>query len=158
MTERNADVSKTLTEKWHKGELPSGWYWVKGVRAEGIYAYTSEYLNNIDRPADGEKIVEKVPSYEEYQKLLSDQLAKNEGVEINAELEAENTKLKTENKWYFEQLHEAVKQYDNLKELLKKCKEILYIEEMVAGNPRYIDELRILIKRINQLLGEENGN
>lgn len=58
-----------LTEQWKKGELPSGWYWVKGVRAEGIYAYTSEYLNNIDRPADGEKIVEKVPSYEQWQQL-----------------------------------------------------------------------------------------
>lgn len=42
-----------------------------------------------------------------------------------------------------------------LKELLKECREILLVEEMVAGNPRYIDELRILIKRINQVLGEE---
>lgn len=55
-----------LTEQWKKGELPDGWYWVKGARAEGIYAYTSEYLNNIYRPADGEKIVEKVPTYDEY--------------------------------------------------------------------------------------------
>lgn len=61
-----------LTEQWKKGELPSGWYWVEGSRAEGIYAYTSEYLNNIDRPADGEKIVEKVPSYEEWQAKLKE--------------------------------------------------------------------------------------
>lgn len=27
MTERNADVSKTLTKKWKKGELPDGFYW-----------------------------------------------------------------------------------------------------------------------------------
>lgn len=49
---------------------------------------------------------------------------------------------------------ELLEQVVNLKELLKDCREILYVEEMVAGNPRYIDELRILIKRINQVLGE----
>lgn len=83
-----------LTEKWRKGELPSGWYWVEGSRAEGIYAYNAEYLNNMYRPRNGERIIEKVPSYDEYEALLSDQLAKNEGVEINTELEAQNTKLK----------------------------------------------------------------
>lgn len=53
-----------LTDKWKKGELPNGWYWVEGCRAEGIYAYTAEYLNNIYRPRNGEKIIEQVPSYE----------------------------------------------------------------------------------------------
>ena len=53
-----------LTEKWEKGELPAGWYWVEGSRAEGIYAYTAEYLNNMYRPKNGEKIIEQVPSYE----------------------------------------------------------------------------------------------
>lgn len=49
-------------------------------------------------------VYDKVPSYEECQKLLSDQLAKIEGEEINAELEAENAKLK---------------------ELLKECREYM---------------------------------
>ena len=66
-----------LTDKWKKGELPNGWYWVEGSRAEGIYAYTAEYLNNMYRPRNGEKIIEQVPSYDEWQ-------AKQE----------ENTKLK----------------------------------------------------------------
>ena len=60
-------TSEQLTEKWKKGELPNGWYWVKGIIAEGIYAYTAEYLNNMYRPRNGEIIIEQVPSYEEWQ-------------------------------------------------------------------------------------------
>ena len=61
-------TSEQLTEKWKQGELPEGWYWVKGIREEGIYAYTAEYLNNMYRPRNGEIIIEQVPSYEEWQK------------------------------------------------------------------------------------------
>ena len=61
-----------LTDKWKKGELPEGWYYVKGNRAEGIYAYTAEYLNNMYRPRNGEKIIEQVPSYEEWQAKLEE--------------------------------------------------------------------------------------
>lgn len=91
-----------LTDKWKKGELPEGWYWVKDSRAEGIYAYTAEYLNNMYRPRNSERIIEKVPNYEEWKAKLE-----------------ENTKLKTENKWYSEQLNEAVKKIDKLKEQKK---------------------------------------
>ena len=48
-----------LTEQWENGELPSGWYWVEGSRAEGIYAYTAEYLNNMYRPRNSERIIEQ---------------------------------------------------------------------------------------------------
>lgn len=58
-----------LTELWKKGELPEGWYYVKGNRAEGIYAYTAEYLNNMYRPKNSERIIEQVPSYDEWDKL-----------------------------------------------------------------------------------------
>ena len=60
-------TNEQLTEKWKKGELPNGWYWVKGIKSEGIYAYTAEYLNNMYRPRNGEIIIEQVPSYEEWQ-------------------------------------------------------------------------------------------
>lgn len=59
-----------LTEQWEKGELPNGWYWVEGSRAEGIYAYTAEYLNNMYRPRNSERIIEPVPSYEEWKELI----------------------------------------------------------------------------------------
>ena len=60
-------TSEQLTEQWKKGELPEGWYYVKGSKSEGIYAYTAEYLNNMYRPRNGEIIIEQVPSYEEWQ-------------------------------------------------------------------------------------------
>ena len=55
-----------LTEQWKKGELPSGWYWVEGCRDKEIYAYTSEYLNHMYRPKNSDRIIEQVPSYEEW--------------------------------------------------------------------------------------------
>ena len=61
-----------LTEKWKKGELPAGWYWVEGSRAEGIYAYTAEYLNNMYRPKNDEKIIEQVPNYEIVNSLIKE--------------------------------------------------------------------------------------
>lgn len=54
-----------LTKDWKDGKLPDGWYWVKGSRTKGIYAYTAEYLNNMYRPRNGERIIEQVPSYEQ---------------------------------------------------------------------------------------------
>ena len=75
-----------LTKDWKDGKLSAGWYWVKGIKAEGIYAYTAEYLNNMYRPRNGEIIIEQVPSYEEWQ-------ASETSIAYNELLE-ENTKLK----------------------------------------------------------------
>ena len=86
-------TSEQLTEQWKKGELPNGWYWVKGIKSEGIYAYTAEYLNNMYRPINGEIIIEQVPSYEEWQ------------ASYNCMLENEVLQLKNA----------------QLKELLKEC-------------------------------------
>lgn len=63
----------------------------------------------------------------------------------------ENTKLKTENKWYSEQLNEAVKEINKLKNLLNECKSILerrcYIEIDLS-----LDDF---IKQIEEVLNEE---
>ena len=118
-----------LTEKWKKGELPSGRYWVKTSYQGAIIPlyYSEDYgFEYDDHFYDFEEISEvlaEVPSYEEYQKLLSDQLAKNEGEEINAEL----------------------------KELLKECKLAIF------DYPPYdlaSDKIRLQIK-IDKVLGEE---
>ena len=90
-------TSEQLTEQWKKGELPNGWYYVKGSKSEGIYAYTAEYLNNMYRPRNGEIIIEQVPSYEEWQ------------ASYNCMLENEVLRLKNA----------------QLKELLKECKEVI---------------------------------
>ena len=86
-------TSEQLTAQWKQGELPNGWYWVKGIKSEGIYAYTAEYLNNMYRPRNGEIIIEQVPSYEEWQ------------ASYNCMLENEVLRLKNA----------------QLKELLKEC-------------------------------------
>ena len=84
-------TSEQLTEQWKKGELPEVWYYVKGSRAEGIYAYTAEYLNNMYRPRNGEIIIEQVPSYEQWQKHRKTLLKTQEK---NCDLEIINTQLK----------------------------------------------------------------
>ena len=61
-----------LTDKWKKGEMPEGWYYIEGNRVEGIYAYTAEYLNNMYRPRNGERIIDQMPSYKEWQAKLEE--------------------------------------------------------------------------------------
>ena len=116
--------SQDLTQQWKKGELPNGWYWVKGIRAEGIYAYTAEYLNNMYRPRNGERIIEQVPSYEEWQ------------ASYNCMLENEVLRLKNA----------------QLKELLKEC--IPYFNELVEKRLKleYIPQVYELLTKINEVL------
>ena len=99
-------TSEQLTEQWKQGELPEGWYYVKGSKSEGIYAYTAEYLNNMYRPRNGEIIIEQVPSYGEWQ------------ASYNCMLENEVLRLKNA----------------QLKELLKECKEVIKNVDTYYGN------------------------
>lgn len=123
-----------LTDKWKKGELPNGWYWVEGSRAEGIYAYTAEYLNNMYRPRNNERIIEEVPSYEKW--IMTKNLSERAHLEMykargeKVRLEKENTKLK---------------------ELLKRVdKHFKWVDD---DDPFYVkDELWADIKKV---LGEE---
>lgn len=142
-----------LTEQWQKGELPDGEYYVENNNREIGRLGWSEFAGwyNI------KKVLAKVPSYEEYERL--NWYAGN-GVE-------ENDKLKTENKWYSEQLNEAVKKIDKLKELLKECE--LWFTGIVGnmndknvgkhnrnlpiGNFEYA--FKVFSQKINQALGED---
>ena len=119
-------TSEQLTEQWKKGELPNGWYWVKWIRAEGIYAYTAEYLNNMYRPRNGERIIEQVPSYEQWQKHRKTLLKTQEK---NCDLEIINTQLK---------------------ELLKECVE--YVKKDYGDYLTYTQSA--IYQEINQALGE----
>lgn len=69
-----------------------------------------------------------VPSYDEYQSLLSDQLAKNEGEEINAELEAENKKLKEQ----LQEANEVIKKYSYPKSVCRSITENQEVWEVIA--------------------------
>ena len=110
-------TSEQLTEQWKKGELPNGWYWVKGIKSEGIYAYTAEYLNNMYRPINGEIIIEQVPSYEEWQ-------ASETSIAYNELLE-ENTKLK-------ELLKECIPYFNALVEKRLKLEYIPQVYELLT--------------------------
>lgn len=68
--------SQDLTEKWRKGELPDGWYWVKKKTCEEyidkVYFWYDTFIDG-DVPLDNDKVIEvlaKVPSYEEYERIL----------------------------------------------------------------------------------------
>ena len=92
-------MTKTLTEQWKDGTLHSGEYYIK--LDDGSFT-TDKYFGKSGGFAEEipVEVIYSVPTYEEYLGLLSDQLAKNEAEEINAELEAENKRLK-------EQIEEA---------------------------------------------------
>ena len=115
-------TSEQLTEQWKKGELPNGWYWVKGIKSEGIYAYTAEYLNNMYRPRNGEIIIEQVPSYEEWQ------------ASYNCMLENEVLRLKNA----------------QLKELLKECRPALV--RFVPYDDSEENARILLMNEINEVL------
>ena len=117
-------TSEQLTEQWKQGELPEGWYYVKGSKSEGIYAYTAEYLNNMYRPINGERIIEQVPSYEQWQ------------ASYNCMLENEVLRLKNA----------------QLKELLKEC--IPYFNALVEKRLKleYIPQVYELLTKINEVL------
>ena len=108
-------TSEQLTEQWKQGELPEGWYYVKGNRAEGIYAYTAEYLNNMYRPINGEIIIEQVPSYEEWIGVKQQRDLENK---LRNDSDNKNWQLRTENQ--------------QLKELLEECRHIIGIEKDFA--------------------------
>lgn len=85
----------TLTEQHRSGKLERNRDYFVKVNDKVVSIYLDGdndfiYYGHIIKP----EVLAAVPTYEEYLALLSDSLAKNEGVEINAELKAENKKLK----------------------------------------------------------------
>lgn len=68
-------------------------------------------------------------------------------------LEAENDKLKFENKWYSELLDEAAKDVGYLKELLKEIRgKLHYINTPVNRHNIFSNDF---IKKLDQVLGED---
>lgn len=88
-------MSKELTEQWRNGTLPVGHYYCKlyynGFKEKIQECVKSAYSLKSCIPmscgCEGEEVLAPVPTYKEYLKLESDSLAKQEGVELVAELE-----------------------------------------------------------------------
>lgn len=162
-----------LTDKWKKGELPEGWYYVKGNRAESIYAYTAEYLNNMYRPRNGEKIIEQVPSYEEWQasenyidylkQCISvyeskDKQATETSIAYN-ELAKENEELKEILERHKKATAKAqIRSCDleiinaQLKELLKECRPYIALYTENNKHIGFTPETANLLQRIKEVL------
>ena len=108
-----------LTDKWKKGELPSGWYYVRLIRGEyRIDLYINGKNEWIDCPDNIiDTIVCEVPSYDE---LVYLHKARNDAHEIVESLTQENQQLK---KWCeeFNSLNVA-KENIKLKEQLEQLK------------------------------------
>lgn len=99
-----------LTEQFNHGLLPDDrlyYYRFKGEPDVKITTQYGLYCEEADNKKEIE-VIDFVPSYSEYLALQSDQLAKNEGVEINAELENSIKDLKHRN----ENLRLALKTYE----------------------------------------------
>lgn len=117
-----------LTEKWKKGELPEGWYWVKRVTwsecINMLYNWSDTFLDG-DVPVDNDNIIEvlaKVPDYEEWQAL-------NQNLDSTMQT----------NKALCKKLAE-------LKELLRECKGIF--DECFSPSVKYGE----LYKQIDEVL------
>ena len=136
-------TSEQLTEQWKKGELPNGWYWVKGSKSECIYAYTAEYLNNMYRPRNGEIIIEQVPSYEEWQ--ASEKY--NKHLEEKIKIYERKDKQATETSIAY---NELLEENTKLKELLRECRPALV--RFVPYDDSEENARILLMNEINEVL------
>ena len=157
-----------LTKDWKDGKLSAGWYWVKGSRTKGIYAYTAEYMNNTYRPINGESVLAPVPTFEEWQasekynKYLEEKIKIYERKDKQAtdnELLEENTKLKERNDSLNNRdinlcrIANGIRDENfSLKELMKEC--IPYFNALVEKRLKleYIPQVYELLTKINEVL------
>ena len=87
-------MTKSLTEQWKDMTLVDGDYYIRVVphllgKEIIVPRYCSGGYCEGYKDNEVKEVLSPVPTYEEYLGLLSDQLAKNEAEEINAELEAQ---------------------------------------------------------------------
>lgn len=148
--ERNAGVCKTLTEKWKKGELPSGYYYVKN---EFGNIFPSDYSEDYDYIGDTvikdfftevseiKEVLEPVPSYDEWKEKLRALDAAHKAIKMEDEtinrlvcsgkqLNYENAKLKELLKeWVQFEIEENPNDFtvmsERMSELANKTKEVL---------------------------------
>lgn len=122
-----------LTDKWKKGELPSGWYYVRLIRGEyRIDLYINGKNEWIDCPDNIiDTIVCEVPSYDEWFKIKN--LAS-----LTSLLQEKNI--------------ECLHRENKLKELLKECKKMLMSSNY--ENMAQYKEVLELRDKINKITGE----
>ena len=122
----------TLTEQWKKGELEQGWYYVQLIRGEyRIDLYIKDKNEWIDCPdAIIDAVVCAVPSYEEWRQLR---------------------------KWCEEfNALDVAKENQQLKELLKECREkFVEAENNYGFDDAIVDICDQIIEEIDNAIGEK---
>lgn len=116
-----------LTEQWKKEHSikENQHYYIKDT-IDNIYIdyfWGDGWLDSSNE--DVAEVLAKVPDYEKYQKLLSDQLAKIEGEEINAELEAKIKEKETQRIELMMKLNDVHNENHALGIEITKLKELL---------------------------------
>lgn len=144
-------TSEQLTEQWKDGKLPAGWYWVKGIREEGIYAYTAEYLNNMYRPINGERIIAPVPTFEEWQ--ASEKY--NKHLEEVIKVYERKDKQATETSIAY---NELAKENEELKEILERHKKATAKSQIRSCDIEIINaQLKELLKECFEYIDWTDG-
>ena len=113
----------TLTEQWKNGELGQGYYYVKGIKKyEGVAIHWMAYPIDATEKRCIEEVLAPVPTYEEWKQLHK----------------------------FLEEFNalEVAKENQQLKELLKECREASLDYGNHSGNYELYD-------RIDNAIGEK---
>ena len=137
-----------LTELWKKGELPSGWYYVRLIRGEyRIDLYINGKNEWIDCPDNIiDTVVCEVPSYEQWEATEKYNKHLEEVIKIYERKDKQATETSIA---YNELLEENAK----LKELLKECRSAYLNAEKNYGYDNSIIEIcSPMIDKIDEVL------
>ena len=117
-------TSEQLTEQWKQGEIPNGYYWIRlswgGMIIMAYYTGFDGLFELDDHYYDSDEISEvlaPVPSYEEWIGVKQQRDLENK---LRHDSDNKNWQLRTENQ--------------QLKELLKECKEVIKNVDTYYGN------------------------
>ena len=137
-------TSEQLTEKWKKGELPAGWYYIKIADIVFIDFFEGKvWKNKKDEYID--EVLAPVPTFEEWQASEKYNKHLEEVIKVYERKDKQATETSIA---YNELLEENTK----LKELLKEC--IPYFNALVEKRLKleYIPQVYELLTKINEAL------
>lgn len=133
-------TSEHLTEKWKKGEIPNGYYWIRlswgGMIIMAYYTGFDGLFELDDHYYDSDEISEvlaPVPSYDEWQ-ASETSIAYNELLEENTKLKERNDSLNNRDINLCRIANGIRDENFSLKELLKECKEVIKNVDTYYGN------------------------
>ena len=150
-----------LTEQWKKGELPSGYYYVKN---EFGNIFPSDYSEDYDCIGDTvikdfftevseiKEVLEPVPSYEKYISLVN---WKEDLTELCTVKERIIEKYENIDTWWKAECAELKEENAQLKELLKECRSPINYALCLNLSEEEKIEFKNLLAKIKQALGED---